>query len=316
MKRLLLIVLFWAGIVTAAQAFEVAAVRSTQTLLATNNRGSYTRMEPTRTKVAAGSRVLVLFHQDGYAGVMLAWAEGASGAPITPAGGGAAVCGYLPDKSLQDLHQPATSIATLQDKDASVNLRAGPGADHPIVKTLQVMRDKGAVNAVFVLRDGEWSQVMAADGTRGYVHESRLRRFVLDIGDDADKRRLVQTVLAGRPDKNDKEAHAARVEAYCGGDLYWIDCKTHQWHHRLQVDHLSYVCGRYRGWAAVLTEARDAGGHWVYFGGVPTRVLHAENGRWVQKGNYYDGTLAPDVPEVPDDVVSAFRIMRMHGPMK
>ena len=223
-KAILWLVLVWL-ISQPACAYEMATVKSDQTLMEYGGRTAWGKLKPGPVTVRSGSRVLVLFHQDGQAGVLLG--------PVRfwdvvshPNYGGAvmqSVVGYLPDASLEKQPIPVEGFATLKDPDGSVKLRQSGGLDRPVVKTLPVHPEPKSITGVFVLEKGEWDKVMTSDGDIGYIHKSRVVPFVLDVGDDADKRALVSAAFRRQQARGGgSRLGVMTVEVMCGGDIYTL----------------------------------------------------------------------------------------------
>lgn len=65
---------------------------------------------------------------------------------------------------------PYLGYGVINDPDGYSNLRKGKGTNHPIVKKI-IEDEKFAIKR----KDGEWWLVVLADGTEGWLHESRVR---------------------------------------------------------------------------------------------------------------------------------------------
>jgi len=290
----------------SAQGMEVGRLKSSRELLTSGGRSNWGKPQKSRNpdRLAAGERVLVLFHQDGLVGVI------ASRVKEYPTRGNEFasqewVAGYLPEDAVVSEYPAAVDFATLHDKEGEVNVRSGPGNDQPVLTTLKTAPKKDWRNAVFLLDRQEWSKVVTPSGQIGYIHRSRLRPWHIDVGDDPDKRALAEALLLPDMRKKQDGSHIVRWEAFCGCDHYYGKPGTQKIEHNYR---LGASC-RYGNWAHVVVEARDPGGNWVFFGGVPTHLMERVEGKWIERGQAYDDMVKPKV--LPEDVRRAFSLNLM-----
>ncbi len=63
----------------------------------------------------------------------------------------------------------ANKLATIKDPDGYTNLRQGPSKNTIIIKKI---KEGETFN---IIEYGEWCEILTNDGTRGYIHKSRIR---------------------------------------------------------------------------------------------------------------------------------------------
>ena len=288
----------------SAQAMEVGRVKSSQELLGSGGRSNWGKPQKSRrsdpARVAAGERVLVVFHQGGLVGVISSRVR-----DFPTSGSQELFAGYLPEDAVVAEYPGAVDFATLHDKEGEVNVRSGPGSDQPVLTKIKTSSQKGWRNGVFLLNHEEWSKVVTPAGQIGYIHRSRLRPSHIDVGDDADKRALAETLLLPKMREKENRSNIVRWEAYCGCDHYFGKPGSQKIEHDYRI---GGGC-RYGNWAHVLVEARNPSGDWVFFGGVPTHLLELVGGKWIERGQAYDGMVPPKI--LPEEVRQAFQLNLM-----
>ena len=148
-----------------AQAMEVGRVTSDQELLEGGGRSNWGKPQKVHRpeRLVAGSRVLVLFHQDGMVAVIGARLKEHRNS-LDQFGYRSFRAGYLPEDAVVAEYPGALDLAIVHDKDGQTNVRGGPGKDQPVLTTIKTEPEKGVSNCVFLLERGEWNKVVIPSG--------------------------------------------------------------------------------------------------------------------------------------------------------
>lgn len=221
--------------------------------------------------VKPGDILMVSYRNNGYAGVL-----------------GGALAAEVEVDALKTIGE-CESIAKLEDPDGWTYLRSGPGTDHKPVGKLDADGTR-----IFVLKSGEWSKVMTEDGRKGFVHQSRLRPFMMDNQDSSDKRELASTIAEHRSGEG-------TVVVHIGKDAYYYNPGSKTAQHKIVPGYPH--TGRSGDWALCYSNELTKDGHWRFFGGVPNWIVQRTNQGWQLKAFSYDGVVSPVGAEFRDGEV-------------